>query len=375
MEMSAKILVVDDEPDFEPLILQRFRREVRSGDFDFRFARDGRLALTALEMESDIEVMLCDITMPNMDGLSLLEQLHGRGPLLKTVMVSAYGDMNNIRAAMNRGAFDFVTKPVDFGDLRATIDKTLSEVRFLRDLLKRQETAERARVNLSRYFAPSLVETLAGTDEPFGAPREQNVAVLFADMVGFTPMTAKEKPQRVFELLRAFHSRLAHEVFQASGTLDKYIGDGLMAIFGAPFPGARDAANALACARSMLRSVGEWNAERRARVEPEIKLAVGVHYGPVLLGNIGDERRLEFATIGETVNVASRLEGLTRLLNSSVILSDALVAAVRKEGGEAEGDLAAFRRLERQRLRGYDQEMALWVLADDAGAVAGSTAP
>ena len=122
---------------------------------------------------------------------------------------------------------------------------------------------------------------------------------------------------------------------------------------------------ALACARSMLRSVGEWNSERRARAEPEIKLAVGVHYGPVLLGNIGDERRLEFATIGETVNVASRLEGLTRPLNSSVILSDALVAAVRREDGEAEGDLAAFRRLERQRLRGYDQEMALWVLAQD----------
>jgi adenylate cyclase len=125
----------------------------------------------------------------------------------------------------------------------------------------------------------------------------------------------------------------------------------------------------------MLRSVGEWNAERRARVEPEIKLAIGVHYGPVLLGNIGDERRLEFATIGETVNVASRLEGLTRLLNSSVVLSDALVAAIRREGGAAEGDLAAFRRLERQRLRGYDQEIALWVLADDAGSVAGSAAP
>ncbi len=123
--MPTKILIVDDEPDLNVLITQRFRKRVREGELVFIFAESGLDALRKLQTESDVEVVLTDINMPEMDGLTLLAELKEKHPLIKAVIVSAYGDMANIRTALNRGAFDFITKPVDFDDLEITLDKTL----------------------------------------------------------------------------------------------------------------------------------------------------------------------------------------------------------------------------------------------------------
>lgn len=123
-----KILVVDDEPDLEPLILQRMRRAIRTGLYAFVFARNGVEALEKLSEQEDIDMVLSDINMPRMDGLTLLEQIPKVDPNIRSVIISAYGDMKNIRTAMNRGAFDFVTKPLDFKDLRHTIDRTLQHL-------------------------------------------------------------------------------------------------------------------------------------------------------------------------------------------------------------------------------------------------------
>ena len=131
--MPVKILVVDDEPDLEPLILQRFRRRIRSDEFLFHFAANGTQALSTLESNPDINIVLTDINMPQMDGLTLLSHLAELDRLLKAVVISAYGDMDNIRTAMNRGAFDFLTKPIDFNDLEITIDKTIRELESLRE--------------------------------------------------------------------------------------------------------------------------------------------------------------------------------------------------------------------------------------------------
>ena len=136
---TYKILVVDDEPDLEPLMLQRMRRDIRSGRYEFCFARDGVEALEMLEEDEAIDMVLSDINMPRMDGLSLLEQIPKVSPNLRSVIISAYGDMKNIRTAMNRGAFDFVTKPVDFDDLRFTIDRTLQHIEELRDALNARD--------------------------------------------------------------------------------------------------------------------------------------------------------------------------------------------------------------------------------------------
>ena len=129
MSRINKILVVDDEPDLEHLMRQRLRRDVRAGRFELFFAHNGVQALAKLEADREIDMVLSDINMPEMDGLTLLDQIPNVDPNIRAVIISAYGDMQNIRTAMNRGAFDFVTKPIDFNDLRITIDKTMAHLK------------------------------------------------------------------------------------------------------------------------------------------------------------------------------------------------------------------------------------------------------
>jgi len=131
--MKTKILVVDDEADLELLIKQKFRRKIRESTYEFVFANNGQEALDRIGEHPDTDVILSDINMPVMDGLTLLTHTHERHPAMKTVIVSAYGDLGNLRIAMNRGAFDFVVKPVDFTDLEVTIEKTAGQVRQLRE--------------------------------------------------------------------------------------------------------------------------------------------------------------------------------------------------------------------------------------------------
>ncbi len=132
---TSRILMVDDEVDLELLVRQRFRRRIRKGDFEFLFAHNGREALQTLEENPDIRLVLSDINMPEMDGLTLLSQLESANPEICAVIISAYGDMANIRTAMNRGAFDFVTKPIDFNDLQITIEKTLKHIEMIQQAL------------------------------------------------------------------------------------------------------------------------------------------------------------------------------------------------------------------------------------------------
>ena len=230
-------------------------------------------------------------------------------------------------------------------------------------LLVRQAEAARERANLARYFPPTIVDRLAHRDRPLGDVRAQTVAVVFADIVGFTAMAERQSPDQVVATLRQFHSRMERAVFDNNGTLDKFLGDGLMATFGTPEPGPQDAGNAVACARAMLTSVAEWNGERATAGEAPITVSVGAHYGEVVVGDIGSERRLEFAVLGDVVNVASRLEALTRELDTQVVLSDALAQAVRGEGNsDADILLDGFQDIERQALRGRDEPISIWRL-------------
>ena len=261
----SKILVVDDEPDFELLIRRRFRREIKEGSFAFRFARHGEQALSLLAADPGIDLMLLDINMPLMDGLSLLTELRERQSPVRAIIVSAYGDMTNLRTAMNRGAFDFVTKPVDLADLEITIRKAMAHITKMREMERQRRAAERARNNLSRYFSPNIVELLAAQDAPLGAVRRETVTVLFADIVGFTRMAEAMSPEAVMTMLREFHARMTARIFDCGGTIDKYVGDAIVAVFGVPTASADDAANALDCAERMLEALDSWNEERETR--------------------------------------------------------------------------------------------------------------
>ena len=158
---TYRILVVDDEPDLEPLMLQRMRRDIRSGRYKFVFAQNGVEALEKLRQENDIDMVLSDINMPQMDGLTLLEQIPKVDPNIRSVIISAYGDMKNIRRAMNRGAFDFVTKPVDFEDLKVTIDRTLRNVAEWREALQSRDrlVALQNELDVARGMQQSILPT------------------------------------------------------------------------------------------------------------------------------------------------------------------------------------------------------------------------
>lgn len=231
-----------------------------------------------------------------------------------------------------------------------------------RNLVFRQSVIARERANLSRYFPPNLVDKFAESDSAFTDVRRQPVTVLFADIVGFTRLAEKMEPESVVALLREFHSVLENSVFEHGGTLNKYLGDGIMATFGTPEPGSRDPADALACARAMLTAIERWNIERRKKGNEPITLSVGLHCGDAVLGDIGSERQLEFAVIGDVVNVASRIEALTRELKVSLLVSNAVIQAASQIEKASDG-LSDFQRMPDQRLRGRSQPITLWRLA------------
>jgi adenylate cyclase len=229
-----------------------------------------------------------------------------------------------------------------------------------RRLVRRQVAAEAQRSALSRYFSPNIVRELSTSGGALDRPAMQPVGVLFADMVGFTAISERLPPEALVELLREFHGRLARVVFAHDGTVDKYIGDAIMVHFGTPRPQKDDPVRALACAAAMIAEVGRWNAERKKAGNEPIGIGIGVHYGEVLVGNIGDARRLEYTVLGDTVNVASRLEGLTRETGASLVVSDDLVRAVQGCGVEPSTIIKDLRHDQTRTVRGRRQPVAIW---------------
>tara|TARA_R110002126_G_scaffold291808_1_gene459824 strand:- start:41958 stop:43394 length:1437 start_codon:yes stop_codon:yes gene_type:complete len=232
----------------------------------------------------------------------------------------------------------------------------------MNQLLLRQASTTRERTNLARHFPPNIVDQLAERDQPLGTVREQDVAVMFADIVGFTRLAEKETPEAVVAMLRDFHQLIEETVFEHGGTLDKYLGDGVMVTFGTPEAGKCDACDAISCAEALFSRMDIWNDQRSGRGEARIKLSIGLHYGSVILGDIGTERRLEFATLGDAVNVASRLEELTRPLGTVCVLSDDLVEAAKRQSGATSALLDHYSRMDGvQPLRGRDAGIVLWI--------------
>ena len=221
--------------------------------------------------------------------------------------------------------------------------------------------SERRRAVLARHFSPNMVEELMRAGGQLDAVRTQPIAVMFADLFGFTALSATMPATDVVGLLRSFHALVEEAVFGNQGTLDKYIGDGVLATFGTPRPGPRDATNAVSAARAIIAGINRWNRERAEAGRRPIRIGIGLHYGEATLGNVGSARRFEHTVVGETVNLASRIENLTRELDIAMLVSDTLVEAVRREGGDAV--LADFRDLGSHAIRGYRERVRLWGMA------------
>ena len=339
-QRPAKILVVDDEPDLEALVVQKFRRQIREGHLSFLFAHDGVDALALLAGQPDIDMVVTDINMPRMDGLTLLGQLQAQEGHVSTIIVSAYGDMANIRTAMNKGAFDFLTKPLDFADLQATIAKTLRHVAALREARQRQAEAERVQVALSRYFSPNLAGRLASIKHASElAAQKRDVAVLFTDIAGFTTLAESMPPELLTPLLNEYFGGMTEIVFAHEGTLAKIIGDALHVLFGAPADQPDHAARAVACALDLDAFAQDFRARWLQKGIAMGVTRIGAHAGPAIVGNFGSNRFFEYAAYGDTINIASRLEGANKRFGTRICASAAIVERVPGFKGRPVGDL------------------------------------
>ncbi|MCK9638912.1 MAG: response regulator [Prolixibacteraceae bacterium] len=295
-----KILIVDDETDFEILIRQKFRKKIREQQYDFVFAVNGKDALKKLEEYPEVEIVLSDINMPEMDGLTLLTKLNETNPLVKTVMVSAYGDMENIRKAMNRGAFDFVTKPVDFEDLELTMEKTIQHVKLIRETLR----AIKENNILKMYVDENVLNFMGSREYEVSLMANETVeaTVAFIDICSFTSFSERESPDTVVRVLNQYFDLMVKEIIAQQGMVDKFIGDCVMAVFKGDYHLDR-AIDACLSIRNTIEAM-----EGNSSFMP--KVSVGINSGEMISGNIGSAtlRRLDYTVIGDTVNVAQRLQ-------------------------------------------------------------------
>lgn len=311
----AKILVVDDEADLETLIKQKFRKQIRGGEYEFYFAENGRLALEEILREPEIDIVMSDINMPEMDGLTLLTKLNESSPLIKAVIVSAYGDMENIRTAMNRGAFDFITKPINFEDLTVTMEKTLKHAQHVKETLKAIKEN-----NILKMYVDENVLNFMGNKEfesTIMANETIEATVAFIDICGFTAISETAPPDTVVSMINSYFDEMVKEIMAQQGYIDKFIGDAIMAVFRGDYhlDRAIDASLAICSKINELPAMGD-------QLQFKPKVSIGIKSGEMISGNIGSEslKRLDYTVIGDTVNTAARLQDAAK--ENQIIISE-----------------------------------------------------
>lgn len=302
-----KILVVDDETDLELLIKQRFRKQIREREYEFFFAINGKDALQKLQEHSDVDIVLTDINMPEMDGLTLLTKLNETSPLIKSVIVSAYGDMDNIRAAMNRGAFDFVTKPVNFEDLDVTLQKTIQYV----DQIHQTLNAIKENNILKMYVDKSVLSFMDSREFESSLLVNETVeaTVVFVDICNFTSISETESADKVVKLLNRYFDVMVKEILAQNGYIDKFMGDAIMAIFKGDYHLDR----AIEACLALQKQIKSFPAQSDL-LDFSPQLSIGINSGEMISGNIGSAnlRRLDYTVIGDTVNTSQRLQSAAK---------------------------------------------------------------
>lgn len=311
----AKILVVDDEADLEVLIKQKFRKKIRQKEYEFLFAENGKVALEKLNNEPEVDIVLSDINMPEMDGLTLLSKLNELSPLIKSVIVSAYGDMENIRTAMNRGAYDFITKPINFEDLTITMEKTLEHAKHLKETLQ----AIKENNILKMYVDENVLNFMGSREYESTIMSNETIdgTVMFIDICGFTKISESTTADKVVKMINAYFDEMVKEIMEHQGYIDKFIGDAIMAVFRGEYhlDRAVDAALAVCDKINTLTEIG-------SDLGYTPKVSIGIKSGEMISGNIGSAslKRLDYTVIGDTVNTAARLQDAAK--ENQIIISE-----------------------------------------------------
>ena len=314
----GEILVVDDDP-LNRAILQRGLEREGHG---VTTASDGAEALAALRADP-VDLVLLDIVMPRMDGFRVLDEMKA-DPVLReipVIMISAVDDHESVIRCIEAGAEDHLPKPFDPVLLRARINAGLARNRL--------QVLERSRLRdvFARFLPESVVEEVllrGGGDPRLGGVRV-DATVMFCDLRGFTPFAERTSPDRVIDVLNRYLGEMTDAVLDAGGTLVGFLGDGILAIFGAPIPAPDHADRALAATRTMLAErLPRFNAwVREEGFEDAFRMGIGLNSGSIMSGNVGSERRLEYTAIGDAVNTAARIEQLTKEHPFDALLSGA----------------------------------------------------
>ncbi len=252
-------------------------------------------------------------------------------------------------------------RPTHFVAVQRDVTARIEAERRIAEARELAREADRRKANLARYFSPGMAEALAQRDQPLGVVRRQEIAVLFIDIIGFTTIGERLAPERVVALLRSFYRRMATSIFAQGGSIERFAGDALMALFGVPSPSGREASSALLAAIDMLKEVDRWNTKRIAAGREPIEAGISANFGIAVLGDIGTRNSMSFTAIGDTVNTASRMQELCRSLGARLVVSQSLVERVRAEGAEGPKLLALLSDGGSHALRGRTQPIRIWV--------------
>lgn len=321
-DSALTLLVVDDEADIEELVRQFFRREIKAGTHRLVFARDGAEALDVLAQHPEVAIVLTDINMPRMDGLTLLDRLNELEDAPLAVVVSAYSDLRNIRAAMNKGAFDFITKPIDMKDMKATVEKVALHQANIERLRSEREDALKTQAHLSRYFSPSVIKTITSRDGGLAAATQWSTATfLFTDLADFLPFVEETDPEDTVATLVEYLDQMIEIAFNRRGTVMKIVGDALHIAFGAPEFFEDHARQAVECALEMDAFARDFSARKQAAGLAFGATRIGVHSGDAIIGNFGGTRYFDFTAYGRTINIAARLEAANKVLGTTICVS------------------------------------------------------
>jgi class 3 adenylate cyclase/CheY-like chemotaxis protein len=301
----------------------------------------------ALEMVAagTVDLILLDIEMPGMTGLEVLKTLRQTTTRadLPVIMATARDQGQDIVEALSLGANDYVTKPLDFPVVIARVESQLSLKRAMEEIRRLAGELEiRNRFiqrTFGRYLSEEVVASLLETPEGLALGGEKReVTLLFADLRGFTAMADRFTPEQVVRLLNNYLGTMADIITAYQGTIDEFIGDAILALFGAPVARPDDAERAAACAVAMQLAMRDVNAFNQREGLPEVKMGIAVNTGDVVVGNIGSQTRAKYGVVGTHVNLAGRIEGFT--VGGQILVSD---ATLRRAGGSlAVGERVTF---------------------------------
>jgi adenylate cyclase len=302
----ARILIVDDNK-VNRLLLSR---SVELLGHRIALAENGRVGLDRLAAEP-FDLLLLDIEMPEMDGFEVLERLKKDRRLrdLPVIVTSSVEGLDNIVRCIRLGAEDYLPKPVNQTLLKARIDASLEKKR-LRDQMQ---------ALVRRFATPEVADDLLESGFSLGG-RRVHASVMFCDIQGFTAMAERQQPEETIDLLNTYYTLMFDAISGQGGIVNQIIGDGIMALFGAPLPLDNCAGAAVGAALEMIELMDAFNRDRAARGDDAVKIGVGIATGDVVAGYTGTQSRATYTCVGDTVNIAARLEAYTRLAGRSLLI-------------------------------------------------------